>query len=70
MKDFDAFAAKDLTEANASLAKKKLPPVQPITRDDWDRANGGSGGSSSPSGTPANLSRAFERAGQLTLLSR
>jgi hypothetical protein len=69
-KEFDAFAAKDLTEANASLAKKKLPPVQPITRDDWDKANGGSGGSASPAGTPGALARVFGRTAQLTLLSR
>jgi hypothetical protein len=70
VKEFDAFAAKDLTEANASLAKKKLPPVQPITRADWDKANGDSGGSVSPVGMPAALSHAFERTDQLTLHSR
>jgi len=69
-KEFDAFAAKDLTEANASLAKKKLQPVQPITRADWDKANGESGGSAAPAGTPGELARAFGRAAQLTLLSR
>ena len=45
---FDAFVAKDLKAANASLAAKKLEAVQPATRDAWDKAasdseEGGSG---------------------------
>jgi photosystem II stability/assembly factor-like uncharacterized protein len=70
MKEFDAFTAKDLTEANASLAKKKMQPVQPITRDDWDKANGGSGGSAPTAGMSATLAHAFGLTGKLTLLSR
>ena len=37
--EFNTFAAKDLVEANKTLAKKKLSPVQPITRKTWDEAN-------------------------------
>ena len=37
--EFNAFAAKDLAEANKTLARKKLSPVQPITRKAWDSAN-------------------------------
>lgn len=36
---FDAFLAKELPSANKSLAQKKLPPIQPLTRKDWDTAN-------------------------------
>jgi len=39
--EFDALAAKELPPINKELAKKKLPPVQPITRKDWDTANSG-----------------------------
>lgn len=36
---FDALLAKELPSANKSLAQKKLPPIQPLTRKDWDAAN-------------------------------
>ncbi|MGB7845525.1 MAG: hypothetical protein WBL63_07910 [Candidatus Acidiferrum sp.] len=39
--EFDAFVAKELPSVNKSLAQKKLPPIQPITRKDWDAANSG-----------------------------
>jgi photosystem II stability/assembly factor-like uncharacterized protein len=38
-KEFDAFTAKELQDANHSLTRKGLPPVQPVTREMWDRAN-------------------------------
>jgi photosystem II stability/assembly factor-like uncharacterized protein len=38
-KEFDAFTAKDLQDANRSLTKKGLPPVQPLTREMWERAD-------------------------------
>jgi photosystem II stability/assembly factor-like uncharacterized protein len=50
-KEFDTFAAKDLAEANASLAKKKLQPIHPVTRDEWDKANGFAAGGSAPAAT-------------------
>jgi photosystem II stability/assembly factor-like uncharacterized protein len=37
VKDFDAWTAKNLPQLNAALAKKKLDPINPITRDDWDK---------------------------------
>jgi photosystem II stability/assembly factor-like uncharacterized protein len=46
---FDAFLAKELPSANKSLAQKKLPPIQPLTRKDWDAAN------SDSADTPAKL---------------
>jgi photosystem II stability/assembly factor-like uncharacterized protein len=36
-KEFDAFTAKELPAANRSLTKKKLEPVQPVTREIWDK---------------------------------
>ncbi|HET9401071.1 MAG TPA: hypothetical protein VFO34_08975, partial [Candidatus Acidoferrales bacterium] len=36
---FNALAAKDLAEANTALAKKKMEPVKPITREEWEKAN-------------------------------
>jgi photosystem II stability/assembly factor-like uncharacterized protein len=37
--EFDAFLAKELPAVNKSLAQKKLPAIQPISRKDWDAAN-------------------------------
>jgi hypothetical protein len=34
VRDFDAWAAKELPPINAGLAKKKLEPVQPLTTDE------------------------------------
>jgi hypothetical protein len=42
VKEFDAFTAKDLREANDALGKKKITAIQPLTREDWDKANSGS----------------------------
>lgn len=36
---FNAFAAKELVEVNASLAKKSMGPIHPITREEWEKAN-------------------------------
>ncbi len=46
--DFDAWTAKELPAVNAALAKKKLEPVTPLTREKWDAANGGSAGATAP----------------------
>jgi len=43
VKDFEAFVTKDLAEANALLKKKKLAPIEPITRAEWDKSSGGGG---------------------------
>jgi photosystem II stability/assembly factor-like uncharacterized protein len=47
--EFDTFAANSLKPLNASLAAKKQEPIQPVTREAWDKANndvegGGVGG--------------------------
>jgi len=39
MKEFDAFVAKDVKDANAALGKKKLEIIQPLTREEWEKAN-------------------------------
>jgi hypothetical protein len=44
--EFDGFVAKDLQAANESLSRKKLEPVKPLSREDWDKANPPSGGDS------------------------
>jgi len=53
-KDFDEWSAKNLPSINAALAKKKLDPITPIARSDWEKNSGGT-----PSST-ATLNR-FER---------
>ena len=37
--EFDALLAKELPGVNKELAKRKLQPIHPITRKDWDAAN-------------------------------
>jgi photosystem II stability/assembly factor-like uncharacterized protein len=39
VEEFDAFVAKDVKDANTSLAKKKLEIIQPLTREEWEKAN-------------------------------
>ena len=39
VKEFDAFVAKDVKDANAALGKKKLEIIQPLTREEWEKAN-------------------------------
>jgi hypothetical protein len=36
--EFNALVAKDLADANAALAKKKMTPIHSITREEWDQA--------------------------------
>jgi photosystem II stability/assembly factor-like uncharacterized protein len=38
-KEFDTFAAKDLQDANRSLTKKGLPPVEPEAHETWEKSN-------------------------------
>jgi len=52
-KEFDVFAAKELPGVNASLAKKKLQPIRPLTREEWDKANSGSEGGMSTTSSAA-----------------
>lgn len=51
--EFDGLVAKELPSVNKSLSKKKLEPIQQLTRKAWDAANGESGG------TAASISAAF-----------
>lgn len=44
---FEGFVAKDLAAANQSLTEKKLEPVQPVSREDWEKANPAPGAESS-----------------------
>jgi hypothetical protein len=37
--EFDALVSKELPAVNKSLAQKKLQPIQPIRRKDWDAKN-------------------------------
>jgi photosystem II stability/assembly factor-like uncharacterized protein len=41
-KEFDVFTAKDLQDANQVLENKKMEAIQPLTRENWDKANSGS----------------------------
>ncbi len=36
-RDFDAWATKELADLNAGLAKKKLAPIAPLTREEWEK---------------------------------
>ncbi len=37
VKDFDAWATKELPRVNADLAKKNLAAIQPLTREQWEK---------------------------------
>jgi len=41
VKEFNDFMAKDVQPVNQALAKKKLEPIRPLVRPDWDKANAG-----------------------------
>ena len=73
-KQFNTFAAAELPKVNASLAKKKLQLVHPITREEWDKANSQSQGGGSMSTTSVFRALSGERVSLLTraasLLSR
>jgi hypothetical protein len=45
---FNAFIAKDLAEANSSLKNKKLEPVQPLSREQWEKTSNDSGSAGAP----------------------
>jgi photosystem II stability/assembly factor-like uncharacterized protein len=38
VKDFDAWIAKELSDINAALVKKKLEPIRPLTREEWEKS--------------------------------
>jgi photosystem II stability/assembly factor-like uncharacterized protein len=37
IKDFDAWTAKNLPSINSALVKKKLDPITPLSRGDWEK---------------------------------
>jgi len=39
VKEFDGFLTKDVQSLNPALIKKKLEPVRPLARPDWDKTN-------------------------------
>ncbi len=41
VRDFDAWAARELTGLNTALAAKQLEPVKLLTREDWNRQSAG-----------------------------
>ena len=50
VRDFDAWAAKDLAGLNAQLAAKSLPKIELLTRAEWEKQGeegGGAGGAAS-----------------------
>jgi hypothetical protein len=47
--DFDAWAAKELSGLNAALAAKKLEPLKPLSRDEWERVSARPASPPSPS---------------------
>ena len=37
VKEFDAWIAKNLNDLNSALAKKNLPPVTQLAREEWEK---------------------------------
>ncbi len=60
VKDFDAWGAKELPGLNTALAGQSLPPIELLTRADWDK-QGQEGGGGGGSGTLFERDRPFER---------
>jgi hypothetical protein len=40
IKDFDAWALREMSGLNSALAAKQLPPVPMLTREEWEKADG------------------------------
>lgn len=49
-KEFDTFLAADLRDVNASLQKKKLTTIQPLSREQWEKINNASDSSGARGG--------------------
>jgi hypothetical protein len=41
VKVFDAWEAKELSGLNSSLAKRRLESIKPLTREEWEKKDGG-----------------------------
>jgi hypothetical protein len=59
VKEFDAFLAINIKDANSSLSRKKLEVIHPLTREEWDKANSES--ESSGAATPMSKMQWRER---------
>ncbi|HEV8436068.1 MAG TPA: sialidase, partial [Thermoanaerobaculia bacterium] len=57
--DFKAWTTKELPAINSALAKKNLPPIKLMTRDEWDKSNASEAGGS-PTATEERF-KMFER---------
>ena len=57
IQEFEAFIAKELPPVNQALATKRLEPIKPLSREDWDKANRGSG---APGGGAASVNQRGE----------
>ncbi|HEX7176178.1 MAG TPA: hypothetical protein VF240_13030 [Pyrinomonadaceae bacterium] len=40
IKDFDAWALREMSGLNAALAAKQLQPVPMLTREEWEKTDG------------------------------
>ena len=49
VKEFDDWAAKELSGLNAELAKKNLEPLKTLTREEWEKVSAKPSSSPSPS---------------------
>ena len=49
VRDFDAWTSKELSGLNAELSAKRLQPLKPLTRDEWERVGARPASSPSPS---------------------
>lgn len=38
VRDFDAWTTKELSGINAALVRKKLEPIRPLTREEWEKS--------------------------------
>ncbi|HEV2426524.1 MAG TPA: sialidase [Terriglobia bacterium] len=63
--EFDAFVSKDLAAANQSLTEKKLEPVQPVSRQDWEKANPAPGSESGSAAAAAAFGAMEKAAGSM-----
>jgi len=46
-RDFDTWVTKNLPQLNSALEKKKLEPIRPLKREDWEKDSSGGGASGS-----------------------